>query len=155
MTELTDVNNANRERPVLGADRDLAEFSRSVGLGFAFPFRFSGSGGVERAMLGEKIDSSIRLLLSTFFGEVVGQPNLGASFVGDVDSVERREPADLAAAVTAALSSETRIVVRDIRFPEPSRLQAEDSSVPVVIDYTLRNSDGNLVRTLVTQLFVR
>ena len=100
--------------------------------------------------IGDKIDSSIRLILSTFFGEMVGIPTVGSEHVGDSYSTSEFDKEETFVLVADALArNEPRITVIGISSPPQQNELNNDKDenyLPLYIQYALKNSELRIVR---------
>lgn len=138
----------------------MASLTQYIGKGITFPFRFNSSGSVDRTtdQLVEQINSSIRLILSTYYKEVPGLPTKGSEFVGDVRMSSKEDREDLAANIIESLTDqEKRINVRNIRFPslDINPFEEDENYLPIVIDYSLKNSFDTIAGSVSTFIPLR
>ena len=72
--------------------------------------------------IGDKIDSSIRLILSTFFGEMVGIPTVGSEHVGDSYSTNEEDKEETFVLIADALArNEPRITIIGVFLPSTTK----------------------------------
>jgi phage baseplate assembly protein W len=137
------------EDPLVSESEPLIR--RLIGYGARYPWRFDGSGGVSAVKLSgglDKINGSIRHILSTYLGERFFQPDFGCnlrSLVFEPNDEIFRQTAHFYT-VGALREWEKRIIVESVVFDEDPELM-DQSTVYIFIEYRLINSQvrGNYV----------
>lgn len=116
-----------------------------LGVGWAFPIAFDGSGAIQTAQYEESVRQAIWIILGTSKGERVMRPDFGCGIYDLVFEVNSASTAGKVAQAVreSLLVLEPRIDVRDVRV-QP---QDDGATLLIDIDYQVRatNNVFNLV----------
>jgi phage baseplate assembly protein W len=106
-------------------------------VGFGFPFRIT-NGGINRARDFEKIAQNLRHLLSTRLGERIMLRNYGG---GVHHRLQQPNDATFRALIKHEIEQGLRVYMPDVRLTAPIQVNATESSVTIVIEYTANPRD--------------
>lgn len=109
--------------------------------GISFPFRFSGTGSVERSTTSESdvrhVAESLRQIFLTSPGERVFRPSAGVGLravqFGNMDEVRK---ARVRQDIIKAVGQDKRVILRSVQVTE----KPEDGQVAIVLDFKVQKT---------------